>query len=79
MYKQALIFLFCAHLLTGCATIHTRISETSYSDSLYPATQQDLEWFDDSELPVVGRILLIPDLAPSLVFDTVLIPVDYFF
>ncbi len=77
--RKICLFLLLSSSLSGCATIYVRTNETKFDDSIYPATQQDAEWVDDSEIPIVGRTLMLPDFIPSVVFDTILLPVDYFF
>lgn len=78
MAKRIFIVALLSCCLSGCATLYVRTTNTKFDDSLYPATQQDGEWVDDSEIPIIGRALMLPDFIPSIIFDTILLPVDYF-
>lgn len=71
-------------LLSGCATAVMRGTEGSYGETLYPATQMDLEGaaylcedrrHGGDEFHWLA-VLPVLDMPFSLVSDTVLLPVD---
>ena len=61
---------------SGCATVHTRLGNSNYSGELYPATKQTTDWVSDSDIPLIGRAVMILDYPFSLVSDTILLPFD---
>ncbi|RMG44828.1 MAG: YceK/YidQ family lipoprotein [Candidatus Dadabacteria bacterium] len=71
-----LLLLLFLLLLSSCATMQTRTASTDYDDSLYPATQQDLDWITDDDIHFLGRTLMLADVPLSFISDTVLIPYD---
>lgn len=71
-------------LLSGCATVMTRCISVEYGAPLYPATRLDmtgLAYFTDptyngGEERYWLAALPVLDTVPSLLTDTVLLPVD---
>jgi uncharacterized protein YceK len=71
-------YLILASLISGCATLATRVSKSDFENDYYPATKQDTQWVSDDQLPLLGRFLLLADYPLSIAFDTILFPWDFF-
>lgn len=82
-----LLALAALLLLSGCATVMTRCISLEYGTPLYPATRLDLTglaYFTDpaynggEERHWLAAAPVL-DLVPSLLTDTILLPVDLVF
>lgn len=60
--------------MTGCGTITSR-SQDGFGRA-FPATRKTTSWVTDSEINEIGRTAMTIDYVPSLVTDTLLLPVD---
>ena len=66
-------------LCTGCATIGARDNTNAFTSTpgMYPGTQMDT-FYIKTLSPNPALIFFVADLPISLVFDTLLLPVDYY-
>ncbi|MBT0665107.1 YceK/YidQ family lipoprotein [Geobacter pelophilus] len=78
--KKILLMVVFFLLCSGCGTIFSRTEPRDYfyREGIYPATKMDLDFIKLTNTALYPfSLLLVVDLPVSLVFDTLLLPLDY--